>query len=67
MGLVRIVKEKLGMKKSKLHNQDWRDFQPILDPEGIVEKFKAALKRAGTRVERKREKSQAVRRAQPLP
>ncbi|MGA2903828.1 MAG: hypothetical protein ABSD98_08350 [Candidatus Korobacteraceae bacterium] len=37
------------MAKPKLHDQEWRDFQPVSDPESTVEKFKAALERAQAR------------------
>jgi hypothetical protein len=38
------------MEKPRLHDQEWRDSQPVLDPKSNAEKFKAALKRAKVRV-----------------
>ncbi len=40
-------------KKPRLHDQDWRDFQPTEDPDTPAEKFKAALERARRRVKPK--------------
>ncbi|MGE0444607.1 MAG: hypothetical protein AB7P99_05220 [Vicinamibacterales bacterium] len=41
------------MKKPERHSQEWRDFQPVPEPEGSVERFKAALKRAEGRIRKK--------------
>lgn len=38
------------MKKHELHDQEWRDFQPVLDPDSSVEDFRVALERAKERV-----------------
>jgi hypothetical protein len=48
------------MKKPKLHTQEWRDFQPFPDPEGTLQSFKRALKRAEDRVKQKRRKMAMV-------
>lgn len=59
-----VAGRKSRMKKPELHTQEWRDFQPVLDPEGKIEKFKAELKRAEERVKEKRTKPRPVSRQQ---
>ena len=48
------------MKKPKLHTQEWRDFQPVPDPESTTQRFRAAMKRAVERVKQKGRKRVAV-------
>jgi hypothetical protein len=38
------------MKKPELHDPEWTDFQPVLDAEPNVERFKAARERARQRI-----------------
>jgi hypothetical protein len=38
------------MKKPELNDPEWTDFQPVLDAESNVERFKAACERARQRV-----------------
>ncbi len=53
------------MKKPKLHTQEWRDFQPVPDPESTTERFRAALKRAEERVKQKAGKPIAASQTRP--
>jgi len=39
------------MSEEKLHDQEWRDFQPFPEPESTTEKFRAALDRAQKRAD----------------
>ena len=47
-------KTKVAARKAKLHDQEWRGFQPVLGSESRADKFKAALKRAQGSREAKR-------------
>ncbi len=38
------------MRKPDDGTQEWRDFQPVLDPKSTTKKFRAALKRAEEQV-----------------
>jgi len=38
------------MRKPELRTQEWRDFQPVPDPESTAERFWASTKRAEKRV-----------------
>ncbi len=38
------------MKKPELRTQEWRDFQPVPDPESTPARFQAAARRAEERV-----------------
>ena len=49
-----MSKEQVKSAKLKLHDQEWRDFQPVPEPKGDPSKFKATLKRA---VEKNRQRT----------
>jgi len=42
--------------KLQLHDQEWRDFQPVLESKGNPAKFKATLKRAVEKMKRRKVK-----------
>jgi len=39
------------MSEETTHDQEWRDSQPVAEPESTAEKFRAALKRAQKRAD----------------
>lgn len=41
-----FAKARAAAKHPKIHSQEWRDFQGVLDPDPNIEEFKAMLKRA---------------------
>ncbi len=59
---VRIIMSKRQVKsvKLKLHGQEWRDFQPVPEPNGNPAKFKATLKRAVEKMRQRNVKSRQV-------
>jgi hypothetical protein len=50
-------KRQVKSVKLKLHDQEWRDFQPVPEPEGNPAKFKAMLKRAAEKMRPRKVKS----------
>ena len=41
------------MSEETRHDQEWRDSQPVAEPESTVEKFRAALERAQKRADQR--------------
>jgi hypothetical protein len=44
----------MAAKRQALHDQDWRDYQPTLDPEINPQKFKVALQEAKRKISAKK-------------
>jgi hypothetical protein len=55
-----MSKRQVKSVKLKLHDQEWRDFQPVPEPKGNPAKFKATLKRAVEKMRQRNVKSLQV-------
>lgn len=53
------------MAKPELDDPQWTDFQPVLDPDISIDRFKAARKRAKERVRTKKQVKKEE--AKPVP